>query len=880
MLKINIIISMFFIPLLVFADTPPPGTVKAKMEDGAGTPITSTLVSGKQGLDVNVVSSGGSSTVNQGTPNGGGVNSWYVQGSLGRTWNLNSGSDSVAAAQSGVWSVGRTWSLNSGTDSVTVVGSISATNPSVSDNNLAIPAFSTLVGGSDGTNLRPIKTSATGVLLVDGSAVTQPVSGSVSVSNFPGVQAVSQSGTWTIQQGSPPWSTNLTQLVGATPSVTNYLPSRITNGTAYVDPTQIRALTSSDVVTANQGGAWSMSVSNFPATQPVSGTVTANQGGAPWSVSQSGNWSVRAQDGSGNLLTSQANGAQRALDVGINVAGVQVDPRTRTWNLSSGSDSVAATQSGAWTTGRTWTLSSGTDSIASAQSGTWNITNVSGTVSLPTGASTSANQTSQITQETTTATNTTSMLANQTNGTQKTQVTLLPADTAPATQNITVQDTTSVTTAMANAQSYITGSATAGSTASFSVVSAESVEVQVTGTWTGTLQSEISMDGGTTWLTRGVKQAGVSYIASSFTGNFSGGLNATGMTNYRVRATTAWTGTATVRIVTSDNAASITVSNPVLLKDSTTQSITNTIKAASTAALTTDTSLVVALSPNSATPAIGDRFGSGSMNGTGQQVGGVSGGASTCYFTITGTWTGVLFFSGVANGAAPVSLPAYTANGAPVSLTFFPTVNNTYAVNCAGFDHAYANFFSFTSGTASVAWNFGSGTNYVQVNTASTAQTGSAVPTRAILVAGSDGTNARNISTDTGGIVQTSLGNTSGKTMRYGSATLNTTTTTANQVVATYTVTAAKTYYLQYWDLGAQLQASAATSTTFGTMSLTINGTVVYQQLLKGPGVVNIAPITLAEPIPVAAGQIVQLVVTPAAVTGFTWNGNFGGYEK
>lgn len=34
------------------------------------------------------------------------------------------------------------------------------------------------------------------------------------------------------------------------------------------------------------------------------------------------------------------------------------------------------------------------------QSGTWNITNISGTVSLPTGASTSTNQTSQLTQET------------------------------------------------------------------------------------------------------------------------------------------------------------------------------------------------------------------------------------------------------------------------------------------------------------------------------------------------------------------------------------------------------------------------------------------------------------------------------------------------
>lgn len=35
----------------------------------------------------------------------------------------------------------------------------------------------------------------------------------------------------------------------------------------------------------------------------------------------------KLNDGAGNDITSQVNGAQRALDVGINVAGVQVDPR-------------------------------------------------------------------------------------------------------------------------------------------------------------------------------------------------------------------------------------------------------------------------------------------------------------------------------------------------------------------------------------------------------------------------------------------------------------------------------------------------------------------------------------------------------------------------
>jgi hypothetical protein len=44
-------------------------------------------------------------------------------------------------------------------------------------------------------------------------------------------------------------------------------------------------------------------------------------------VDASGRITTKMDDGSGNPITSQANGAQRALDVGIDVAGVQIDPR-------------------------------------------------------------------------------------------------------------------------------------------------------------------------------------------------------------------------------------------------------------------------------------------------------------------------------------------------------------------------------------------------------------------------------------------------------------------------------------------------------------------------------------------------------------------------
>ena len=45
-------------------------------------------------------------------------------------------------------------------------------------------------------------------------------------------------------------------------------------------------------------------------------------------VDASGRIVTKINDGSGNSLTSQANGGQQALDVGINVAGVQIDPRS------------------------------------------------------------------------------------------------------------------------------------------------------------------------------------------------------------------------------------------------------------------------------------------------------------------------------------------------------------------------------------------------------------------------------------------------------------------------------------------------------------------------------------------------------------------------
>jgi hypothetical protein len=156
-------------------------------------------------------------------------------------------------------------------------------------------------------------------------------------------------------------------------------------------------------------------------------------------------------------------------------------------------------------------------------------------------------------------------------------------DSVPATQNITAQDTASTTTTGANGQSIVTGTPTTNSTASFALSGYDSVKLQVTGTWTGTLISEISLDGGTTWYGTGVHQSGTSYTANNFTANFGGGLNVSGCTNFRIRSTAAWTGTATVKINATINPNSVYVANGINLQDATTQTQKLSISAAGAA---------------------------------------------------------------------------------------------------------------------------------------------------------------------------------------------------------------------------------------------------------------------------------------------------------
>ncbi len=99
----------------------------------------------------------------------------------------------------------------------------------------------------------------------------------------------------------------------------------------------------------------------------------------------------------GVRTAAQISNATGAADFGAGVVGTQ----TLRTIIASDQSAIPASQSGTWTVqaaqSGSWTVSvSGTvtvsGTVAATQSGTWNITNISGTISLPTGASTEAKQ--------------------------------------------------------------------------------------------------------------------------------------------------------------------------------------------------------------------------------------------------------------------------------------------------------------------------------------------------------------------------------------------------------------------------------------------------------------------------------------------------------
>lgn len=171
------------------------------------------------------------------------------------------------------------------------------------------------------------------------------------------------------------------------------------------------------VVQLDIGGAASESL--VTGTLPVSGSVNADLrvGGAavttsnpiaiqpPLSgfipVSQSGTWNINNVSGTVSLPTGASTGAKQdtgntslssidgkvpALGQALAAASVPVVLTAAQLSTLTPLTTIAATQSGAWSTGRTWTLASGTDSITLGALSYPVSTNNSSTAQLASGA--------------------------------------------------------------------------------------------------------------------------------------------------------------------------------------------------------------------------------------------------------------------------------------------------------------------------------------------------------------------------------------------------------------------------------------------------------------------------------------------------------------
>jgi hypothetical protein len=250
-----------------------------------------------------------------------------------------------ANASAPTWTDGYMVPLSTDTSgALRVTGTISASNPSVSTTGTSPPASATYIGGSVTTaapsytngQMSGLSLTTNGLLRIDGSGVTQPVSGTVTAN---------QGGTWTIQPGNTanttPWLTTINQ--------------------------------GGNSATVSAGGA--LKVDGSAVTQPVSGTVTAN-------IGTTNGLALDATLAKLTIAQSTALGSNTQALVGGSVTTAA--PTYTTGQINP----LSLTTAGALRIDGSGTTQPVSGTVTANQGGTWNITNISGTISLPTGAAT------------------------------------------------------------------------------------------------------------------------------------------------------------------------------------------------------------------------------------------------------------------------------------------------------------------------------------------------------------------------------------------------------------------------------------------------------------------------------------------------------------
>lgn len=304
----------------------------------------------------------------------------------------------------------------------------------------------TFCRGTDGTNyisyftlLDPAGTNAAGVtaggaLKVDASATTQPISGTITANagggtfTVGGAVSATQSGSWNVGQ-SGSWTVTANAGSGTFATSDAHFPSATSLTDALSNPTTTQ-IGSNNLGWDATNSVWrrlqvdaasgTLKVDGSGSTQPVSGTITANAGtgnyatnitqvaGNAVATGAAGILKVALTDGSGNPISSAA-GALNVSGGGGGGSGSNFGTAFPTAGTAAGAEylsspptlvsgnmnpllldvggnlkvNVAAQTLGTLTVG---------GAVSATQSGTWNIAAITGSVVLPTGAATAANQ--------------------------------------------------------------------------------------------------------------------------------------------------------------------------------------------------------------------------------------------------------------------------------------------------------------------------------------------------------------------------------------------------------------------------------------------------------------------------------------------------------
>lgn len=278
------------------------------------------------------------------------------------------------------------------------------------------------------------------------------------------------------------------------------------------------------VLPVSQSGAWT-----------VGRTWTLSSGSDSVSSVQSGNWSVRLQDGAGTALTSSLVNTRQALDVhqadtSFIVSGLTAVGLAPTLNPVS----VSGIDGSGFK--RHFLLDA---------TGKIEVDSISGTVSLPTGASTAANQT--------TGNTSLSSIDGKLNSLgQKTMAGSVPTVIASDQSTLPIKGVDQTTSGTIT---------TINGTVSIVTTSQATALVQISGTWVASLQVQGLSPDGTTWQNLSVasgaaNSAQFSNSAITVNGTFRT-LTLSAYTQLRVTATSYTSGTVTVNITTSDKVTAV-----------------------------------------------------------------------------------------------------------------------------------------------------------------------------------------------------------------------------------------------------------------------------------------------------------------------------------